>query len=105
MLVRAGSYPKMKKKAGGHPLQGLHCKCLLGGPLLLLLLLLWLLLLLLLSSLSLSFSGGRVQRLPPNALVARTALQMSTWRSFFVVVVVVVVVLVLGCCVPGFSCC
>ena len=69
MLVRARSYPKMKKKAGG----GL---------------------------------GGRVQRLPPNALAARTALQMSTWRSFFVVVVVVVVlVLVLGCCVPGFSCC
>ena len=70
--------------------------------------------------------GGRAQRLPPNALVARTALQMSTWRSFvvvvaavdvvvvvvvvlvlvvLVVVVVVVLVAVLGCCVLGFSCC
>ena len=39
VLVRAGGYPKMKKKAGG----GL---------------------------------GGRAQRLPPNALVARNALQM-----------------------------
>ena len=85
-LVRAGSYPKIKKNAGG----GL---------------------------------GGRAQRLPPNALVARTALQMSTWRFFVVVVVVVVarnalqmltwrsfvvvvvVVVVLGCCVPGFNCC
>ena len=38
--------------------------------------------------------GGRAQRLPPNALVARNALQMLTWRSF----VVVVVVAVLCCC-------
>ena len=49
--------------------------------------------------------GGRAQRLPPNALVARNALQMLTWRSFVVVVVVVavavavvVVVVVVGCC-------
>ena len=53
MLVRAGSYPKMKKELQGgwgggrsasppmHSLQGLHCRCRLGGPLLLLLLLLW----------------------------------------------------------------
>ena len=47
-----------------------------------------------------------------GALVARTALQMSTWRFFVVVVVdvdvvvdVVVVVVVLGCCVPGFNFC
>ena len=52
--------------------------------------------------------GGGRSALPPNALVARTALQMSTWRSFVlvlvvvVVVVVVVLVAVLGCCVPGF---
>ena len=39
--------------------------------------------------------GGRAQRLPPNALVAGNALQMSIWRSFVVVVVVVVVVLML----------
>ena len=59
MLVRAGGYPKMKRKLEGgwgggrsasppmHSLQGLHCRCRLGGALLLLLLLL------LLSSLSL----------------------------------------------------
>ena len=41
-----------------------------------------------------------------NALVARNALHVSTWRSFVVVVVVVVVlVVVLGCCVPSFCCC
>ena len=66
--------------------------------------------------------GGRAQRLPPNALVARNALQMLTWRSFVVVVVVVVIVVVvfvvvvvagvvvvlvavLGCYVPGFIRC
>ena len=38
--------------------------------------------------------GGRAQRLPPNALVAGNALQMSIWRSFVVVVVVVAVVVV-----------
>ena len=38
--------------------------------------------------------GGRAQRLPPNALVARNALQMLTWRSFVVVVVVIVLVVV-----------
>ena len=39
--------------------------------------------------------GGRAQRLPPNALVAGNALQMSIWRSFVVVVVVVVVLMLL----------
>ena len=38
--------------------------------------------------------GGRAQRLPPNALVAGNALQMSIRRSFVVVVVAVVVVVV-----------
>ena len=38
--------------------------------------------------------GGEGAAPPPNALVARNALQMSTWRSFVVNVVVVVVVAV-----------
>ena len=78
--------------------------------------------------------GGRAQRLTPNALVARNALQMfaapppqctrckkciadvvvvvvvvvAAAAAVVVVVVVVdvvVVVVVLGCCVPGFNCC
>ena len=90
VLVRAGGYPKMKKKLEG----GL---------------------------------GGRAQRLTPNALVARNALQMFAAPPpqctrckkciadvvvvvvvavvVVVVVDVVVVVVVLGCCVPGFNCC
>ena len=38
--------------------------------------------------------GGGRSASPPNALVARTALHMSTWRFFVVVVVVAVAVVV-----------